>query len=98
MVLETLDFNVLNIEVIMVEIQNIHCPEANCPSVHELRRHMAMTGKYALFVDFLEASDVYVRWGTPIWMRAREIQRARKESLEREMREQMRMEQQQLIG
>ena len=97
-VLETLDFNVLSIEVIMVEIQNSYCPEANCLSVHNIRRHMAATGKYALFVDFLEASDVYVRWGTETWRRALEIQKARKEQLQREMREQMMLQRQQLIG
>ncbi len=98
MVLETLDFNTLSIEVIMVEIQNTHCPEANCPNVLNIRRHMAMTGKYALFVNFLEASDVYIRHGTPTWMRARAIEKNRKETLARAIHEQMMKEQQQLIG
>jgi len=92
MVLETLDFDVLMIEVLMVEIQNSYCPEANCRNVLNIRRHMAMTGKYALFVDFLEASDVYVRWGTDAWRRAKIIEKDRKD------REQMVRERQQLIG
>lgn len=83
LVLETLNFDVLLIEVIMVEIQNAHCPEANCESVHNIRRHMAMTRKYSLFVDFLEASDVYIRWGTAAWSRAKAIERDRKERMER---------------
>lgn len=83
LVLETLNFDVLLIEVIMVEIQNAHCPEANCDSVHNIRRHMAMTRKYSLFVDFLEASDVYIRWGTAAWSRAKAIERDRKERMER---------------
>lgn len=98
LVLETLDFNSIYIEVIMVEIQNTYCPEANCPSVHKLRQRMAQTGKYALFVDFVEASDVYVRHGTETWRRALGIQQSRKEQVEREIREQMLKEQQQLIG
>ncbi|KAL7535398.1 hypothetical protein ACHAXR_006468 [Thalassiosira sp. AJA248-18] len=97
-VLETIDFNVLSIEVIMVEIQNTYCPEANCPSVLNIRKHMAMTGKYALFVNFLEASDVYVLHGTVAWRKAVDIQRARKEQMEREIRDQMMLERQQLIG
>lgn len=100
LVLETIDFSSsdLSIEVIMVEIQNTYCPEANCPGVHEIRRHMAMTRKYALFVDFLEASDVYVRHGTETWRRAMRIVQARKERLEREIREQMAKDRRQLIG
>lgn len=76
-VLETMNFTVLSIDVIMVEIQNSHCPEANCIAVHNIRRHMAVTGKYALFVDFLEASDVYVLRTSPAWKRAINIQTAR---------------------
>ena len=87
LVLETIDFNVLQIDVIMVEIQNSYCPDAKCPSVHKIRRHMAMTGKYVLFADFLEASDVYIRSSTTAWKRAREIEWQRKVQLEREMRE-----------
>lgn len=98
LVLETIDFNVLSIEVIMVEIQNTHCPEANCPNVHYIRRHMAMTGKYALFGGFLEASDVYIRSGTETYRRAKAIEKARKDQLERDMRVQMMLERQQLIG
>jgi len=82
----------------MVEIQNTYCPEANCPSVHNLRRRMASTGKYSLFVDFLEASDVYVRWGTPTWRRANKIVAARKEQMQREMRERMELERRQIMG
>jgi hypothetical protein len=89
LVLETLDFDAIFIEVIMVEIQNTHCPEANCESVHNIRRHMAMTRKYSLFADFLEASDVYIRWGTLAWSRAKEIERKRKEDMERGIREKM---------
>jgi len=89
LVLETLDFDALFIEVIMVEIQNTHCPEANCESVHNIRRYMAMTRKYSLFADFLEASDVYIRWGTLAWSRAKEIERKRKEDMERGIREKM---------
>ena len=90
LVLETLDFDAVFIEVIMVEVQNAHCPEANCESVHNIRRHMAMTRKYSLFVDFLEASDVYIRWGTEAWIRAKEIERHRKELLERKIRDKWR--------
>lgn len=97
-VLETIDFDLIEVEVLMIEIQNTHCPEANCPEVHSIRRHMARTGKYALFVDFLEASDVYVRWGTEAWKRAKQIHNAREERLQKEMEKQMMLEQQQLVG
>lgn len=89
LVLETIDFNVIDVDVIMVEIQNTYCPEANCESVHNIRRHMAMTRKYSLFVDFLEASDVYIRWGTEAWRRAKQIESYRMEQMERGIREQM---------
>ncbi|KAL9189832.1 hypothetical protein ACHAXT_009507 [Thalassiosira profunda] len=85
MVLETLDFNVLSIDVLMIEIQKYVL-------------YMAKTGKYALFAGFLEASDVYIRWGTEAWRRATAIQRERKELLAREMRDHMMKERQQLIG
>lgn len=83
LVLQTLDFDALYIKVIMVEVQNAHCPNANCENVHHIRRHMAMTRKYSLFVDFLEASDVYIRWGTDTWSRAKAIEKQRKEDMER---------------
>mmetsp|Transcript_16091 Transcript_16091/g.37183 ORF Transcript_16091/g.37183 Transcript_16091/m.37183 type:complete len:379 (+) Transcript_16091:75-1211(+) len=38
LVLETIDFDVVNIEVLMVEIQNSYCPEADCPNVHSIRQ------------------------------------------------------------
>ena len=76
-VLETLNFTALSVEVILVEIQNAHCPEGNCIGVHRMRRRMALTGKYALFVDFLEASDVYVLRASRAWRRAMKIQTAR---------------------
>lgn len=94
MVLEALDLDgpdAVRIDVIMVEIQNTHCPEGNCPEVHMIRRRMAKTGRYALFVDFLEASDVYVLWGSEPWRRAQEIQRSRREAMAREMRERLAM-------
>ena len=98
MVLRTLDFGVLSIDVVMVEIQNTYCPEANCPNVHMIRGHMASTGKYALFVDFLEASDVYVRYRTAAWMRAKNIETKRRIDLEWEMHDREERERRQLIG
>ncbi|KAL7551642.1 hypothetical protein ACHAWF_014833 [Thalassiosira exigua] len=98
MVLNALDLDHLAIEVIMVEIQNTHCPEANCPGVHAIRRHMAMTRKYALFVGFLEASDVYIRWGTEAWKRAIAMQKARKEAMEQDIREHMALQRNKLIS
>ena len=78
LVLETIDFNIIQIDVIMVEIQNSYCPNANtCMNTHNIRRLMAMTGKYALFVDIVEASDVYIRWGTEAYRRAKEIEHIR---------------------
>ena len=78
LVLETIDFNIIQIDVIMVEIQNSYCPNAiTCMNTHNIRRLMAMTGKYALFVDFVEASDVYIRLGTEAYRRAKEIEQIR---------------------
>jgi FkbM family methyltransferase len=97
-VLETLDFTVLSIEVIMVEIQNSHCPEANCIGVHHIRRHMSITGKYALFVGFLEASDVYVLRTSPAWGRAMHIQNTQKQQMQSEMHDRMMVQRQQFTG
>lgn len=69
LVLETLDFNLLRIDVLMIEVQNTFCPTGSCPNVHKVRKTMALTAKYALFTDLVEASDVYVRWGTVAWRR-----------------------------
>ncbi|KAL7464458.1 hypothetical protein ACHAXS_004791 [Conticribra weissflogii] len=83
MVLKTLDFGKLNIDVMMVEVQNTYCPTGNCPVVHEIRKTLAMTAKYALFTDLVEASDVYVRVGTDAYIR---IKVAMKEKSDRENR------------
>ncbi len=98
LVLNTLDFDLVSIDVVMVEIQNTHCPEANCPIVHQIRGKMAMTGKYAVFVDFLEASDVYVRLGTLAYTRAMSIETTRRIDMEWEMRDRRERERRQLIG
>lgn len=99
MVLKTIDFDAVYIEVVMVEVQNTHCPEpAKCPNVLNIRRHMALTRKYALFVNFLEASDVYVLAGTEAWRRAVRMQQERQAKMERDIRDHMMRERQQLIG
>ncbi len=98
LVLDTIDFDVISIDVVMVEIQNTYCPEANCPSVHRIRGRMATTGKYALFVDFLEASDVYVKFGTMAYERAKSIELRRRIDVEWEMRDRRERERKQLVG
>lgn len=69
LVLDTLDFTKLNIEVIMIEVQNSYCTNPRqCPQVHQVRRRMA-EAHYALFGDLVEASDVYAKIGTYAWRR-----------------------------
>ena len=98
LVLDTIDFDLISIDVVMVEIQNVHCPEANCPLVHRIRGRMGSTGKYAIFVDFLEASDVYVKFGTLAYERARSIELRRRIDKEWDMRDRRERERTQLIG
>ncbi len=64
MVTRTLDFDIVPIYVVMVKIQNTYFPNANYPNVHAIRGHMAMMGKYGLFINFLEASNVYIWYRT----------------------------------
>mmetsp|Transcript_12312 Transcript_12312/g.25229 ORF Transcript_12312/g.25229 Transcript_12312/m.25229 type:complete len:402 (-) Transcript_12312:245-1450(-) len=86
MVLKTIDFGKLNIDVLMVEVQNTYCPTGNCPVVHQIRKTLAMTAKYALFTDLVEASDVYVRVGTDAHRRIR-VATKEKAEWEKRMRE-----------
>lgn len=58
---------------------------------------MAKTGKYALFVNFLEASDVYVLLGSEAYGRARQIEWDREAKLKFDMRKKM-MEDRKRIG
>ena len=90
--MRTLDFDVLSIDAVMVDIQNAYCLNTNCPNVHMMHGHMATSGKYALFVDFLEASHVYA------WMRAKMIKAKRRIDLEWEIRYREERGQMQLIG
>lgn len=54
MVLDTVDFTKLRIDIVMVEVQNTHCPTGNCPQVHQIRKTMALAN-YVLFAEMLEA-------------------------------------------
>ena len=98
LVLETIDFEVVNIEVLMIEIQNSYCPEADCPNVHAIRQHMAETGKYALFVNFLEASDVYVLLGSEAHGRAKQIEWDRETKLKFDIQKKMMEDRKQIVG
>ena len=98
LVLETIDFDVVQIEVLMIEIQNSYCPEADCPNVHAIRQHMAKTGKYALFVNFLEASDVYVLLGSEAYGRARQIEWDREARLKFDIRKKMMEDRKRNVG
>ena len=97
MVLNTIDFTRPPFfDVIMIEIQNTYCPNANCPNVYEVRKIMALTQKYALFTDVVEASDVYVRWGTMAWRRITMLRRISREKLGLQGRMEMEMNQRQM--
>lgn len=64
LVLETVDFAKLDIHVVMIEIQNKYCQHPlSCRQTHMIRQRMAESN-YALYADFVEASDVYVKHGT----------------------------------
>jgi FkbM family methyltransferase len=77
MVLSVLDLNVVAKDVIMIKIMNIHYPLGSCPNTHKVRKHMAKTGKYDVFYNFVKASDVYIRFGTNAWKRAKSSEMAR---------------------
>ena len=69
-----MNFSKLDIHVIMIEVQNSYCPHpASCPQTHLIRQKMA-EANYALFTDMVEASDVYVKYGTDAWRRGKVAQ------------------------
>jgi hypothetical protein len=60
MVLDTIDFGAVMIEVMMIEVQNAHCkPNRVCPNRDNIRAKMKAAG-YHKYEGIVSASDVYV--------------------------------------
>jgi FkbM family methyltransferase len=73
LVLDTIDFSKVHIDVIMIEIQNSYCPNPmSCPQTHMIRKRMA-EANYHLFAELVEASDVYAKHGTEAWRRGKVV-------------------------
>ena len=62
MVLRTIDFEQVDIKVLMVEVVNTHCREV-CESRNETRAIMKAAG-YRRYEDIIPSSDVYVKPGS----------------------------------
>jgi hypothetical protein len=58
MVLDTIDFEAVIIEVMMIEVFNAHCGRV-CPSREKIRAKMKAAG-YQKYENVVHASDVYV--------------------------------------
>jgi len=58
LVLETIDFDKIFIEVIMIEVENNYCRE-ECESRNQVRAKMKQVG-YERFSDIVENSDIYI--------------------------------------
>jgi Methyltransferase FkbM domain len=63
MVLRTIDFERVQIDVLMVEVENTFCMTEGCPVRREVRAIMDQLG-YLRYKRLVRASDVYVRPGS----------------------------------
>eukprot|EP00797_Seminavis_robusta_P011913 Sro190_g082010.1 n/a (206) ;mRNA; f:89764-90381 len=63
LVLRTIDFERVHIDVLMVEVENAHCLDDNCAVRQEVRSIMEQVG-YKRYERIVRASDVYVRRGS----------------------------------
>lgn len=59
LVLSTIDFQAIRINVLMIEIQNSFCTDNNCEVRRQVRAKMALEG-YQRYEGLVRASDVYV--------------------------------------
>jgi hypothetical protein len=69
MVLQTIDFTKVTIDVLMVEVWNEFCKQ-DCVKRDEVRRHMDGLGMYRRYENLVSNSDVYVRIGSPYYQLA----------------------------
>ena len=61
LVLDTLDFSKIGIDVMMIEVINSFCKDENCPNVLKIREAMKLAGGYEIFKRLVPNSYVYVR-------------------------------------
>lgn len=63
MVLRTIDFERVQIDVLMIEVENAFCTTEDCPVRSEVRAIMDQVG-YVRYQTLVTASDIYVRPGS----------------------------------
>jgi len=64
LVLSTIDFHAVQINVLMIEIANSFCKDNNCKVRQQVRAKMALEG-YHRYEDVIRASDLYVHPDSP---------------------------------
>ena len=63
MVLNTIDFTKVQIDVIMIEVRNADCQDV-CPKRDQIRALMPTLG-YKLYSNMVQASDIWVHQDSP---------------------------------
>ena len=64
-VLETIDFQAVQIDVLMVEVQNNFCVDDSCLVRQQVRQKMVEVEGYQLYKNVVRASDIYVHPESP---------------------------------
>mmetsp|Transcript_4880 Transcript_4880/g.5645 ORF Transcript_4880/g.5645 Transcript_4880/m.5645 type:complete len:113 (+) Transcript_4880:238-576(+) len=69
-VLDTIDFRAVQIDVFMIEVQNAFCADDHCVVRQQVRQKMVDVEGYQLYKNVVRASDIYVHPESPYQIKA----------------------------